>query len=94
MLSELRAPAVVNGVDQMPIHGTSMRYCFTEPAAKSRRQTQYFEILGNRAIYHEGWIASCFHGRLPWIRFAGFKFDGPEEGLGVVQYCRRLFAIQ
>ena len=73
------APAIVNGVDQMPIHGTSMRYCFTEPAAKSRRQTQYFEILGNRALYHDGWIASCFHGRLPWIRFAGFKFDGPEE---------------
>jgi len=75
----IEAPAVVNGVDQMPIHGTSMRYCFTEPAAESRRQTQYFEILGNRAIYHDGWIASCFHGRLPWIRFAGFKFDGPEE---------------
>jgi len=75
----VEAPAVVNGVDQMPIHGTSMRYCFTEPAAESRRQTQYFEILGNRAIYHDGWIASCFHGRLPWIRFAGFKFDGPEE---------------
>ncbi|MBG01477.1 MAG: arylsulfatase, partial [Acidimicrobiaceae bacterium] len=37
------------------------------------------EILGNRAIYHEGWIASCFHGRLPWIRLQGLEFDGEQE---------------
>ena len=56
-----------------------MRYAFDSSAAPSQRTTQYFEILGNRGIYHEGWMASCFHGRLPWIRFAGFEFDGPEE---------------
>ena len=45
-----------------------MRYSFDDADADSRRTTQYFEIFGNRAVYHEGWIASCFHGRLPWIR--------------------------
>ena len=76
---EIEAPEKVNGINQMPLHGVSMRYCFSEPNVASKRTTQYFEILGNRAIYHEGWIASCFHGRLPWIRFAGFEFDGPDE---------------
>ncbi len=64
----ITAPARVNGVEQKPIEGVSMRYSFDDPDADGRRTTQYFEIFGNRAIYHEGWIASCFHGRLPWIR--------------------------
>ena len=72
-------PGRVNGIEQMPLDGTSMRYAFHSSVAPSQRTTQYFEILGNRGIYHEGWMASCFHGRLPWIRFAGFEFDGPEE---------------
>ncbi len=61
-------PARVNGVEQKPIEGVSMRYSFDDAAAESRRTTQYFEIFGNRAVYHQGWMASCFHGRLPWIR--------------------------
>ena len=73
------APGRVNGIEQMPLDGTSMRYAFDSSVAPSQRTTQYFEILGNRGIYHDGWMASCFHGRLPWIRFAGFEFDGPEE---------------
>ncbi len=72
-------PTHVNGIEQMPIHGTSMQYTFDDADAPSTRRSQYFEILGNRAIYHDGWIASCFHGRLPWIRLAGFEFDGPQE---------------
>ena len=40
-----------------------MRYTFDDADAPSTRTTQYFEILGNRAIYHDGWIAACFHGR-------------------------------
>lgn len=64
----IEAPARVNGVEQKPIEGVSMRYSFDDAAADSRRGTQYFEIFGNRAVYHEGWIASCFHGRLPWMR--------------------------
>ena len=72
-------PEFVNGIEQMPIHGTSMKYSFDNPSAPSTHSSQYFEILGNRAIYENGWIASCFHGRLPWIRLQGFEFDGPQE---------------
>jgi arylsulfatase len=62
----ISAPAVVNGVPQKPVDGVSMAYTFDHPEAKSRRTTQYFEMLGNRAIYHDGWIAAAFRGRLPW----------------------------
>jgi len=72
-------PTHVNGIEQMPIHGTSMKYSFDSAEAPSTHTSQYFEILGNRALYHDGWIASCFHGRLPWIRLQGFEFDGPQE---------------
>lgn len=72
-------PTKVNGVEQDPVHGHSMTYSFTDGDAPSNHPTQYFEILGNRAIYHDGWMASCFHGRLPWIRFAGYEFDGEQE---------------
>ena len=75
----IEAPTHVNGIEQMPIHGTSMAYSFDNASAPSTHTTQYFEILGNRAIYHEGWMASCFHGRLPWIRLQGMDFDGPQE---------------
>lgn len=69
-------PTMVNGVPQKPIEGVSLAYTFDEEAADapSRRTTQYFEMFGNRALYHEGWIASCRHGRLPWINFGSFDF--------------------
>jgi arylsulfatase len=73
------APTSVNGIEQMEMHGTPMNYSFTDASAPSTRRSQYFEILGNRAIYHDGWMASCFHGRLPWIRLAGYEFDGEQE---------------
>lgn len=72
-------PSHVNGIEQMDLHGTSMVYSFHDAQAPSTHVSQYFEILGNRAIYHDGWVAACFHGRLPWIRLAGFEFDGPHE---------------
>ncbi|MEY4339890.1 MAG: hypothetical protein RLZ14_1740, partial [Actinomycetota bacterium] len=74
----IEAPERVNGIDQMPIDGVSMDYTF-DADGPSTRTTQYFEILGNRAIYHDGWVAACFHGRLPWIRLQGYEFDGPQE---------------
>ena len=74
-----RADAVVNGVEQKPIEGVSMRYSFDDAAAPSRRTTQYFEILGNRAIYHDGWVAACFHGRLPWVRSQAVPFGEGER---------------
>jgi arylsulfatase A-like enzyme len=62
-------PAMVDGVAQKPIEGVSMAYTFDRANANARsaRTTQYFEMVGNRALYHEGWIASCRHGRLPWV---------------------------
>ncbi len=75
----IEVPTHVNGIEQMEMHGTPMNYSFTDADAPSTRTSQYFEILGNRAIYHEGWMASCFHGRLPWIRLAGYEFDGEQE---------------
>ena len=72
-------PHSVNGVEQRPIEGVSMRYSFDDSAAPSARSTQYFEILGNRAMYHDGWIACCFHGRVPWIRSAALPFGDVER---------------
>jgi len=60
------APARVNGVDQQPIDGTSLLYAFGDAAAPARHVTQYFEVYGNRAIYHDGWIASARRPRMPW----------------------------
>jgi arylsulfatase A-like enzyme len=61
----LPEPKVVNGTPQIPIEGTSLVYSFEDAKAKERRTTQYFEIAGNRAIYHDGWIARTIH-RAPW----------------------------
>jgi arylsulfatase A-like enzyme len=58
-------PDVVNGVKQRPIEGVSIMYSFDDAKAKDRRTTQYFEMFGNRAIYHEGWVAACQHS-IPW----------------------------
>jgi arylsulfatase len=59
-------PETVNGIKQVPLAGVSMAYTFDDAKAPSRRTTQYFEILGNRAIYHDGWLACARHG-LPWV---------------------------
>jgi arylsulfatase A-like enzyme len=58
-------PTMVNGVMQEPLHGVSMRYSFDDPAAAERHETQYFEMLCNRGIYHKGWTAVTRH-RIPW----------------------------
>jgi arylsulfatase A-like enzyme len=60
-------PVMVNGVAQKPIEGVSMLYSLDDSKAKGNRPTQYFEMFGNRAIYHDGWVAACRHGRLPWL---------------------------
>jgi arylsulfatase len=61
----LPEPKQVNGTPQTPIEGVSMVYTFADAKADSMRTTQYFEILGNRAIYHDGWLAGTVH-RAPW----------------------------
>lgn len=59
-------PRVVNGFPQDPIHGVSLAYSFNDPAAPGRLLTQYFEVMGSRSIYHDGWMASAFGPREPW----------------------------
>jgi arylsulfatase len=61
----LPEPRVVNGTPQIPMEGTSLVYSFEDARAKERHTTQYFEIAGNRAIYHDGWYARTIH-RAPW----------------------------
>ena len=60
-------PRTVNGVPQDPIDGVSFAYSFDNPKAEGQLLTQYFEIMGSRAIYHDGWIASAFGPRVPWL---------------------------
>lgn len=61
----LPEPHRVNGVKQRPLDGVSMVYMFDDAKAKDRRVTRYFEMFGNRAIYHEGWLARTSH-KAPW----------------------------
>lgn len=61
----LPQPAQVDGVTQQPVDGVSFTYSFDRNVAE-RPRTQYFELLGNRAIYKDGWLANTTPGRLPW----------------------------
>jgi len=63
----LPQPTSVNGTPQVPIQGISLLYSFNDAKAADQRMTQYFEITGNRAIYHDGWFAGTIH-RAPWER--------------------------
>jgi len=62
----LPEPTMVNGVQQSPIEGTSMLYAFNGPDEPERHDLQYFEMFGNRGIYHRGWSAVTKH-RTPWV---------------------------
>ncbi|MGD0966903.1 MAG: arylsulfatase [Candidatus Aquilonibacter sp.] len=62
----LTEPVMVNGVGQVPMQGVSMAYTFEDAKAQERRETQYFEMFGNRGIYHKGWTAVTRH-RTPWL---------------------------
>lgn len=55
------SPRILRGVEQRPIHGVSMSYCFDDSQVKSNRKVQYFEMFGNRAIYADGWKAVSRH---------------------------------
>jgi arylsulfatase len=74
----LPEPNMVNGVAQRPIEGVSMVYSFNDANAPERRETQYFEMAGNRGIYHKGWTAVTRH-RTPWltgaVKLAAFDDD-------------------
>jgi len=64
--AHIEAPRSVNGARQLPMDGVSLVQSFTSANAPELHRTQYFEVFGNRAIYHDGWMAAAFHGRVPW----------------------------
>ncbi|MBI3466901.1 MAG: arylsulfatase [Planctomycetes bacterium] len=70
----LPQPKTVDGTQQRPMDGVSMMYTFDDAAAKDRRTTQYFEMFGNRAIYHDGWVAATRHS-IPWLMAPLPPFD-------------------
>ncbi|MGO9846723.1 MAG: sulfatase-like hydrolase/transferase, partial [Methylocella sp.] len=63
--AKLPQPKFVNGIRQKPIEGVSMVYTFADAKAPTRHRTQYFEMFGNRGIYHDGWTAVTRHS-IPW----------------------------
>lgn len=69
----VKAPNMVDGIAQKPIEGISMAYTWDKANSKvpSKRTTQYFEMFGNRALYHEGWIATTTPPNAPWFMGAG-----------------------
>lgn len=71
------APRTVDGIPQTPIEGTSLAYTFDAQAAKepSRHKTQYFEMFGQWALYHEGWLLSTKVNRAPWEAFGAANPD-------------------
>ena len=66
----LPEPTMVNGVQQSPMEGTSMLYTFDDAGAPERHDLQYFEMFGNRGIYHKGWSAVTKH-KTPWVMVGG-----------------------
>ena len=63
----IRPPKIVDGHKQDPIDGTSFAYTFESATAPEQKTTQYFDIMGSRGIYHEGWMANTFGPRTPWV---------------------------
>ena len=63
----VQAPSLLNGVPQKPIEGTSMVYTFGDGKAPPKHRTQYFEMVGNRAIYNDGWVAATTPAVAPWV---------------------------
>jgi arylsulfatase A-like enzyme len=57
----IEAPTVLRGIEQMPVEGTSFAYSFGSPEEPTHKETQYYEMLGHRAIWHDGWKAVAFH---------------------------------
>jgi len=60
-------PTIMDGVRQKPLDGVSLVYTFDDAKAPARHSTQYFELVGNRGIYKDGWMANTTPLRLPWV---------------------------
>ena len=76
-IAGLPEPTFVHGVQQIPLHGTSMLYSFDDAGAAERHETQYFEMFCNRGIYHKGWTGVTRHST-PWLMTANPPLDADE----------------
>jgi arylsulfatase len=65
--TKIKPPQVVNGFPQDSIDGVSLTYTFADAKAPGQRRTQFFDIMASRGIYHDGWFASAFGPREPWV---------------------------
>jgi arylsulfatase len=85
--TKIKQPETVDGIKQSPIEGVSMMYTFDKKNtnAPSTHKTQYFEMMGDRALYHDGWWAGTKVMRAPWVHFA------PKEG--VLDYPWELYDL-
>ncbi|MBV8666875.1 MAG: arylsulfatase [Burkholderiaceae bacterium] len=72
-------PATLNGVKQEKMDGVSMAYNFADPQAPTQKKRQYFELMGSRAEYADGWIASVFGPRKPWLADQSFLLSWPGK---------------
>jgi len=77
----IQMPSTVDGIPQRPMDGMSIAYTFDKANANgpSRRTTQYFEMLGLRGIYHDGWMASTTPPLVPWAAFEGLPQKAPKD---------------
>jgi arylsulfatase len=71
-------PTILDGVQQKPLEGVSLAYTFDNANAPTRHSTQYFELVGNRGIYKDGWMASTTPLRLPWVTTVGSEAN-PDD---------------
>ena len=88
--TRIPAPVTVDGIKQAPIEGVSLAYTFDQANAKapSQHKTQYFEMMGDRAIYHDGWIASTKVMRAPW------DITGAAEAWNPTEYPWELYDLR
>jgi arylsulfatase A-like enzyme len=77
-LAGVEFPEVVNGVKQLPLEGGSIVYTFDHPDEPSHHKFQYFEMVGNRGIYKDGWWAGSRH-MLPWALIGAYDQRSPEQ---------------
>lgn len=77
-LAHITPPTEVNGIRQTPLEGVSLAYTFDHADAPGRHNQQYFEMLGSRGIYKDGWWAGSFN-HLPWPTSGGQFFGRPSE---------------
>jgi arylsulfatase len=76
--AKITPPSSLNGTPQKPLDGTSLVYTFDDAKVSTRHTTQYFELVGNRAIYKDGWMACTTPLRLPWVTVAGSEAN-PDD---------------